>query len=66
MIKPPPNVLDLPLAERAEMAFTAAVDKAIIDHARRGIPFYVWEDGKVVEIPSEGLRKLADRIEKEE
>jgi hypothetical protein len=46
MIKPPPNVLELPLEERAEMAFKAAVEKAIIDHARRSIPFYIGETVK--------------------
>ncbi len=30
MIKPPPNVLELPLEPRAVMAFKAAVEKLII------------------------------------
>jgi hypothetical protein len=34
MIKPPPNVLDLPLHERAEMALKAAVKKNILQSAR--------------------------------
>jgi hypothetical protein len=46
MIKPPPNVLDLPLEERAEMALKAAVEKLVVEHARLGLgahpsrPFY--------------------------
>ncbi len=56
MTKPPPNVLDLPLEQRAEMALKAAVEKVIVDHARQGLPIYVWRDGKVVEIPPDELR----------
>ena len=46
MIKPPPNVLDLPLEERAKMALKAAVEKLVVEHARLGLgahpsrPFY--------------------------
>jgi hypothetical protein len=65
MIKPPPNVLELPLEERAEMAFKAAVEKAIIDHARRSIPFYIWRNGEVFEMPADELRELAARIQAE-
>jgi len=56
MTKPPPNVLDLPLEQRAEMALKAAVEKVIVEHARQGLPIYVWRDGKVVEIPPDELR----------
>jgi len=56
MTKPPPNVLDLPLEQRAEMALKAAVEKVIVEHARKGMPIYVWRDGKVVEIPPDELR----------
>jgi hypothetical protein len=56
MTKPPPNVLDLPLEQRAEMALKAAVEKVIVEHARQGMPIYVWRDGKVVEIPPDELR----------
>ena len=34
MTKPPANVLDLPLEERAEMALKAAVEKVILGPAR--------------------------------
>jgi hypothetical protein len=57
MIKPPPNVLDLPLEERALMALEAAVEKVIEEHAREGLPLYIWRDGKVVAVPAEELRK---------
>lgn len=56
MIKPPPNVLDLPLLNRAEMALKAAVEKVIEEHAREGLPLYFWRDGKVVAVPAEELR----------
>jgi hypothetical protein len=57
MIKPPPNVLELPLLERAAMAMKAAVENAIEEHAREGLPLYIWRDGKVVAVPAEELRK---------
>ncbi len=56
MIKPPPNVLDLPLEERALMALEAAVEKVIEEHAREGLPLYICRDGKVVAVPAEELR----------
>ena len=55
MIKPPPNVLDLPLLDRAEMAMKAAFEKVVEEHARAGLPLYLWRDGKVVGIPAEEL-----------
>ena len=56
MIKPPPNVLELPLHERALMALKAAVEEVIEEHAREGLPLYIWRDGKVVAVPAEELR----------
>jgi hypothetical protein len=56
MIGPPPNILDLPLEERALMAINAAVEKVIEEHAREGLPLYIWRDGKVVAVPAEELR----------
>ncbi|HMD96699.1 MAG TPA: hypothetical protein VKM93_05120 [Terriglobia bacterium] len=65
MIKPPANVLELPLEERAEMALKAAVEKVIIEHARQGWPLYIWRDGKIVELSPEELRVEAARLEAE-
>ncbi|HMD95948.1 MAG TPA: hypothetical protein VKM93_01265 [Terriglobia bacterium] len=65
MIKAPANVLELPLEERAEMALKAAVEKVIIEHARRGLPMYIWRDGKIVELSPEELRVEAARLEAE-
>jgi hypothetical protein len=65
MIKPPANVLDLPLEVRAEMALKAAVEKVIIEHARQGVPIYIWRDGQVVEMSVEELRQHAARIQDE-
>jgi hypothetical protein len=59
MTKPPANVLDLPLEERAEMALKAAVEKVIVEHARQGLPIYIWRDSKVVEVTPEELRAQA-------
>lgn len=56
MTKPPPNVLDLPLLDRAEMAMKAAIEKVIEEHIREGLPLYVWQDEKVVAIPPEELK----------
>jgi len=65
MIKPPPNVLDLPLEVRAEMALKSAVEQVIIEHARQGLPIYIWRDGQVVEMSVEELRQRAARIQAE-
>lgn len=51
----PSEILDLPMAERGLLALKRAVKRAIAEHARDGLPIYVWENGKVVEIPSDRL-----------
>ena len=56
MINPSPSILDLPLEERALMALKAAVKKVVEEHAREGLPLYIWRDGKVVAVPPEDLR----------
>ncbi len=65
MTKPPANVLELPLEQRAEMAFKAAVEEVIVEHARQGLPIYIWRDGKVVELSPEELRAEAARLQAE-
>jgi hypothetical protein len=65
MIKPSPNVLDLPLHVRAEMAMKAAVEKVIIEAAREGRPIHIWRDGAIVEVSVEELREHAARISTE-
>jgi hypothetical protein len=59
MRKPPANVMELPLIERAEMAFKAAVEKVMEEHVRLGLPIYIWRDGKVVEIPAAEIPTLS-------
>jgi hypothetical protein len=62
MRKPPANVLELPLEERALMALEAAVEKVWEEHAREGLPIYIWRDGKVVEVSLEEVRmRLSNR-----
>ena len=39
------------------MALEAAVEEVIEEHAREGLPLYIWRDGKVVAVPAEELRK---------
>jgi hypothetical protein len=56
MIKQPLNVLELPLLERAALAMKAAIEEVIDEHAREGLPMYIWRDGKVVAVPVEELR----------
>jgi len=56
MIKPPKNVFELPLEERALMALKEAVDEIIESRAREGLPLYIWRDGKVAAVPAEELR----------
>lgn len=65
MTKPPANVLELPMEQRAEMALKAAVEELIIEHARTGAPFYIWRDGKVIAMPMEELQAEARRLQKE-
>jgi hypothetical protein len=47
MIKPP-DVFELPLLERAALAMKAAMEEVIEEHAREGLPLYIWRDGQVV------------------
>jgi hypothetical protein len=54
--KPPANILELPMGERAEMALKAAVEKVIEAHIRDGRPISIWRDGKVVEVSAQELR----------
>jgi len=65
MTKPPANVLELPLEQRAEMALKAAVEEVIVEHARQGLPIYIWRDGKVVELSPEELRAESARLQSE-
>jgi hypothetical protein len=65
MTKPPANVLELPLEQRAEMALKAAVEEVIVEHARQGLPIYIWRVGKIVELSPEELRAEAARLQAE-
>jgi len=56
MSKPSKAVLRLPIEKRAEIAFKIAVAKAIDEHARLGLPVYVWRDGRVVELSPDEVR----------
>jgi hypothetical protein len=57
LTKPPANILELPLAQRAEMALQAAVEKVVEEHVRDGRPLSIWRDGKVVEVSAQELRE---------
>ena len=59
MRKPSRDVLRLPLEKRAEIAFKIALAKAIDEHARLGLPVYIWRNGKVVELPPNRARNIA-------
>jgi hypothetical protein len=63
LTKPPANILGLPLAQRAEMALKAAVEKVVEEHVRDGRPLYIWGDGKVVEVSSQELREQSTRTQ---
>lgn len=66
MSKPSKDVLRLPLEKRAEIAFKIAVAKAIDEHARLGLPIYIWRNGKVVELsPQEILDPRRSTHDKE-
>jgi hypothetical protein len=53
----PKSILRLPLAERALIAFQDAVAGVIEEHARLGLPLYIWRDGKVVAISAKEARR---------
>ena len=57
LTKLPATILELPLAQRAEMALKAAVEKVVEEHARDGRPLYIWRDGKVAEVSARELLK---------
>ena len=57
--------LELPLEQRAEMAFKAAVEEVIVEHARQGLPIYVWRDGRVVELSPKELQAESLRLQEE-
>ena len=63
LTKPPANILELPLAQRAEMALKAAVEKVVEEHVRDGRPLYIWRDGKVVEVSAQELREQPTRTQ---
>jgi hypothetical protein len=56
MNRVPKSVLRLPLEKRAEIAFKEAVEEVIDEHARLGLPLYVWRDGKVVGLSAQEVR----------
>ncbi len=60
MKKPSKAVLRLPLHKRAEIAFKIAVAKAIDEHARLGLPIYVWRDGRVIELPPDEVCNISE------
>ena len=62
-MKPPANILKLPLEQRAEMALRAAVEKVIVDRRRKCLPIYIWREGKVVELSPEDLRLESSRLQ---
>jgi len=64
MIKPPQNVLDMPLADRGLLALKAAVEKVIEEHAREGLPLYFWRDGKVIAVPARELQQVNGQAKK--
>jgi hypothetical protein len=60
MSKPSKAVLRLPLHKRAEIAFKIAVAKAIDEHARLGLPIYIWRGGRVVELSPDEVRNISE------
>jgi len=50
------SVRRLPLEKRAEMAFRDAVDEVIAEHARLGLPLYIWRQGRLVALSAQEAR----------
>lgn len=63
MSKATRNVLELPMAERGLAALRTAVERAIVEHARQGVPMYISRDGEVVEISGDELQARARLVE---
>ena len=58
----PPEILNLPIEVRAEMAMKAAFEKVVQEHIRTGRPLHIMRDGKVVAVPAEELRKESEAV----
>ena len=54
MTKPNAKPVELSLHERAHLAMKTAIEKLKLDPG--GLPLYIWQDGKVVEVSAEQLR----------
>ena len=50
-----PEVLALPIQERAALATQEAFRRAVEEHVREGLPMYVWRDRRVVAVSAEQL-----------
>ncbi len=44
------------------IALRVAVGKVIVEHARRGLPIYIWRDAEVVKLGGKELQAEADRV----
>ncbi|MEW5767303.1 MAG: hypothetical protein AB1797_06700 [bacterium] len=44
-----------PLGKKAEKAMKDAVKKVITEHTMKKLPLVIWEDGKVVKVPSDNI-----------
>jgi len=64
MSQPSKAVLRLPLHKRAEIAFKIAVAKAIDEHARLGLPIYVWRGGRVVELSPDKASRASKNLKR--
>jgi len=60
MSKPSQKVMRLPIEQQAEIAFKAAVAKAIDEHARLGLLIYVWRKGQSGKAVSKGIGWLPE------
>jgi hypothetical protein len=45
------------------VAFKVAVEKAIVELVRQGVPMYIWREGKMVEVSPEEPRAEAARLQ---
>jgi hypothetical protein len=61
MSKPSREVLQLPIEERAEIAFKVAVAKAIDEHTRLSLPVYIWRHSRVVKLSPDKTNKSSRR-----
>ena len=57
-----PEILNLPIEVRAEMAMKSAFEKLVQEHIRTGRPLHIVRDGKAVAVPAHELQAESESV----